>query len=79
MYYVCKHKMALKSISSYCPNCIEELVPDKKQLGEFVNWFVCPVCGFRERPKHETYQTFVEGQNFDRIKRRNENQNNHFK
>ena len=35
----------------YCPNCIEELVPQKKKLGRLINWMVCPKCGFRKRPE----------------------------
>jgi len=33
----------------YCPNCIESLVPQKKRLGLFNKWLVCPVCGYREK------------------------------
>ena len=37
--------------SEYCPNCIEELVPQKKLLGGIINWLVCTKCGFRKRPE----------------------------
>lgn len=40
----------LVSISEVCPNCVEPLVLQKKKLGSMVNWFICPTCGFRERP-----------------------------
>lgn len=32
-----------------CPNCIEELIKDKKKLGQVKNWLVCPKCGYRTR------------------------------
>ena len=35
----------------YCPNCIEELIPQKKKLGGVINWLVCTKCGFRKRPE----------------------------
>ncbi len=34
----------------YCPMCIEPLIRDKKNLGGIVRWYICPICGFRERP-----------------------------
>ena len=35
----------------YCPNCVEELKPQKKLLGGIINWLVCSKCGFRKRPE----------------------------
>lgn len=43
-----------------CPDCIEELVPNKKQLGNKVNWMVCPKCGYRVRANAEEYAEFLE-------------------
>lgn len=43
-------KNKLEPISEVCPNCIEQLVLQKKKMGGCVNWFVCPTCGYRERP-----------------------------
>lgn len=33
----------------FCPNCVEKMIPNKKKLGEFKNWLVCPKCGYRSR------------------------------
>jgi len=35
-----------------CPDCVEQLKPDKKKLGSKSNWFVCPTCGYRTRDLH---------------------------
>lgn len=35
-----------------CPDCIETLIPDRKQLGNVINWMVCPKCGLRTRRQH---------------------------
>ena len=37
-------------MEQYCPNCVKQLSPQSKKLGEFSRWFVCPSCGHRERP-----------------------------
>lgn len=37
----------------HCPNCITELKPNRKKLGYFIRWLVCPSCGFRARPDDE--------------------------
>ncbi len=64
------------SISKVCPNCITELKFQKKKLGGgYVNWFVCPDCGFRERPVNEGVAISITGQTIDRIKFRNNQQN----
>ena len=61
----------MKSISEVCPNCIERLVPEKKNLGGMLNWFVCPICGFRERPACQTYTISNTGRFIDNIKAAN--------
>lgn len=34
----------------YCPDCIIEMIPDKKKLGRGSrNWFICPKCGYRKK------------------------------
>jgi hypothetical protein len=42
-------------MSTYCPNCITELIPDNKKFGEYTVWLVCPnkKCWFRTRPSVE--------------------------
>lgn len=60
-----------KSISPVCPNCIEPLVENQKTLGAYKNWFVCPKCGFRERPVNAGYQIHITGHTIDRIKFKN--------
>jgi uncharacterized protein YbaR (Trm112 family) len=35
--------------TTICPDCIEELVSNRKKLGELTNWLVCPICGYRVR------------------------------
>ncbi len=39
-----------------CPNCVTSLKKQKKKLGGCSNWFVCPDCGYRERPIIETFK-----------------------
>lgn len=62
------------SISEVCPNCIEPLVFQKRKIGNFKNWFVCPICGYRERPAASAFTKAAEGAFIDRI-RRNNNKN----
>ena len=33
----------------HCPSCIVELKKDRKKLGHFTVWLVCPKCGLRKR------------------------------
>lgn len=54
-----------------CPDCINELVPNRKQLGTKVRWLVCPKCGYRVREKAIEYSDFYEKQRL--IKDINEN------
>lgn len=37
----------------YCPDCIIELVPNRKKLGTLTVWKVCPKCGYRTREDNE--------------------------
>jgi DNA-directed RNA polymerase subunit M/transcription elongation factor TFIIS len=58
-----------------CPDCIKELKPQSKKMGEYRRWMVCPDCGHRERPISEASE-MRERNNFrDRIKARNLNRN----
>lgn len=34
----------------HCPNCVTQLQVNKKKLGKFKLWLICPSCGFRTRP-----------------------------
>lgn len=61
----------LVSISEVCPNCIEPLVLQKKKFGSMVNWFVCPVCGYRERPAAERITQAKMGNFIDGIRAKN--------
>jgi DNA-directed RNA polymerase subunit M/transcription elongation factor TFIIS len=36
----------------YCPDCCDQLKPDSKKLGGLTVWLVCPICGYRKRPKY---------------------------
>ena len=56
-----------------CPDCIIELCPDSKKLGEYSKWLVCPICGHRERPEYESIEKT--GRFIDRIRRNNRNIN----
>ena len=31
----------------YCPDCVTELIKEKRKFGRTNKWFVCPECGFR--------------------------------
>lgn len=37
-----------------CPNCVEYLKPDKKNLGGCKNWLLCPSCGYRIKSGDES-------------------------
>ena len=65
----------MKSISIVCPECIQPLIKDVKQLGKCKNWYICPKCGYRERPSHEGVASALANQTSDRIKFRNNQQN----
>lgn len=43
-----------------CPDCIEELIPNRKKLGHLVRWFICPKCGYRVRENSEHASEFKE-------------------
>jgi predicted RNA-binding Zn-ribbon protein involved in translation (DUF1610 family) len=60
-----------KSISEVCPNCVETLVLQQKKLGGLYNWFVCPKCGYRERPSCDGFAIQQTGNFIDNIKRKN--------
>lgn len=36
-----------KKIKPCCPECIEELIEEKRKLGKVKEWLVCPKCGIR--------------------------------
>lgn len=57
----------------YCPECITELKRQSKKLGQFSVWLVCPICGYRERPKN--HLTEEAGAFIDRIRENNKNIN----
>lgn len=61
--------------TEYCPECIEELVKDKKKLGQFTNWMICPKCGFRKRQDSSFYINQQLDNFKDRIKNINLNRN----
>lgn len=61
----------LVSISEVCPNCIEPLILQKKKLGSMTNWFICPTCGFRERPAHASITHAKTGNFIDAIRFKN--------
>ena len=41
-------------MKEYCPIHVVELKEDRKKLGHFKLWLVCPKCGFRKRADSET-------------------------
>lgn len=60
-------------MKQYCPECIIELQPESKKLGNLTRWMKCPNCGFRERPYNEAISERIHGYSSDRIKRQNKN------
>lgn len=34
----------------HCPNCVTPLQENRKKLGKYTRWLICPNCGFRTRP-----------------------------
>lgn len=58
--------------TEYCPNCIVDLIPDKKKLGLFTNWLICTKCGLRKRSYWYDQET---KELIDRIKESNKNLN----
>lgn len=61
----------LLPISEVCPNCIEPLVLQKKKMASCVNWFVCPTCGYRERPAAVSITHAKMGNFIDSIRAKN--------
>jgi primosomal protein N' len=45
-------------MSKQCPNCVVELIPNKKKLGLCTNWLICPNCGHRERDTPNRKETY---------------------
>tara|TARA_R110000796_G_scaffold14289_2_gene46605 strand:+ start:1313 stop:1564 length:252 start_codon:yes stop_codon:yes gene_type:complete len=37
-----------KNNTKHCPNCVTEMVQEKRKLGSLVMWNKCPSCGVRE-------------------------------
>lgn len=61
--------------TEFCPQCVEELIKDKKKLGGLSIWLICPKCGLRKRRDSEHYLS-LQLFNFEkRIKRTNLNEN----
>jgi len=54
-----------------CPSCITELVPNRKKIGGYVNWLVCPDCGHRVRQ----YTINFERETYVKTRKRNNNLN----
>ena len=65
----------IKPINEVCPNCVERLQENKKKMGGKTNWFICPKCGYRERPIADGYRINNMGKFIDRIRINNENGN----
>lgn len=61
----------------YCPNCIIELIKDRKKLGQNSVWLICPKCGLRTR-ETSTYLINKEIEDFYEIKKRINNNENKF-
>lgn len=59
------------SISEVCPDCVEPLIFQKRKFGGLKNWFVCPICGYRERPAAAGFKKVTEGAFIDRIRKNN--------
>lgn len=41
-------------MKEYCPIHVIALEKNRKKLGHFSTWLVCPKCGFRKRADDET-------------------------
>lgn len=65
--------------TEYCPQCVEELIKDKKKLGGLSAWLICPKCGLRKRKDSGNYLS-QQLTNFEkRIERINLNENQYNK
>jgi len=49
-------------------------INQKKHLGKYINWFVCPSCGYREHPKNTTIETHTLTEFIQTIKTNNKGQ-----
>jgi len=63
-------------IDKYCPDCVEKLKSNRKQLGSLTRWLVCPLCGYRVRENSIIFETNKAQEEFElRINTINSNQN----
>jgi len=62
----------------YCPDCIEPLVKDRKKLGRYSVWLICPKCGYRKRPKSFLENAVEKEKFFEYKKQINQNLNNQY-
>lgn len=63
-------------MEQYCPDCVVELRKESKHpLGKHSVWYVCPKCGYRERPCLESVTEDITQSFTRRLKHRNKNIN----